>query len=329
MSRLGLLRRVAARAQPALPCILGHLPVRCAACAALAAHASGYGRDGGRRLSTHRLSGRRAVERSVARKAEPHRRGGAVWGDELLVSRTAVRCELQVRRRVRQREGGTVGDARTQRCTQRPLGHSEPDGLERRVDAGARLALILRIPRRRIVGIARDGRVAQEAQRELRHVSGRLRQVPEAEMRKKIEIDVTATVADAVKHLAAQRITFACVVDHSRKVVGAFTERDYLRADASSFFMGRYANVEPVASAMSSAGRMLSVRTDTTVFASLAMVQSKIWRHVPVLSETDRLKQVIDIRDLLLVLDGGRTDQPAGGEVGPGTALRGVWHGKL
>jgi len=102
-----------------------------------------------------------------------------------------------------------------------------------------------------------------------------------------------------------------------------------VRADASSFFMGRYANVEPVASAMSSAGRMLSVRTDTTVFASLAMVQSKIWRHVPVLSETDRLKQVIDIRDLLLVLDGGRTDQPAGGEVGPGTALRGVWHGKV
>jgi len=40
---------------------------------------------------------------------------------------------------------------------------------ERRVDAGPRLALILRIPRSRIVGIARGGRVTQEAQLELRH----------------------------------------------------------------------------------------------------------------------------------------------------------------
>ncbi|KAJ1624930.1 hypothetical protein T492DRAFT_1147661 [Pavlovales sp. CCMP2436] len=166
-------------------------------------------------------------------------------------------------------------------------------------------------------------------------VRGRLRQVQDAEMRQKFEIDVTATVADAVLHLAFWRITFACVVDLEQggRVVGAFTERDYLRyavrADASSFFSGRDASSEPVTRAMSSAERMLSVRADTTVFASLAMVQQKIWRHVPVLNDSDRLAYVIDIRDLLIQVDGGRSDQPVGSEAGPGTALRGVWHGKL
>jgi CBS domain-containing protein len=161
-------------------------------------------------------------------------------------------------------------------------------------------------------------------------VSPRLRHLPEAEMRARFEISSDSTVARAVKHLARERITFACVSDQSQdgRVIGMFSERDYLRyamrAESSAFFSGMDATMEPVTRAMSAAERMLSVRNDTTVFTALSMVQHKIWRHLPILDEKERLTSILDIRDLLLELDGGRSDQhPV-----PGQHLRSVWHGK-
>ena len=77
----------------------------------------------------------------------------------------------------------------------------------------------------------------------LADVSPRLRKMDDDEMKRKFELPATASVADAVKHLVAQRITFACVVGLDGRVVGMFSERDYLRyavrADASAFFSGK------------------------------------------------------------------------------------------
>lgn len=158
-------------------------------------------------------------------------------------------------------------------------------------------------------------------------VSGRLRQMNEAEMRRKFELDSTVSVADAVKHLAQHRLTFVCVTDRSQggRIVGAFSERDYLRyavrAESSAFFSGVDATTEPIVRAMTGAERMLSLRNETTVFTALSMIQHKIWRHLPILDDSERLEAVLDIRDLLLALDGGRSDAPGG-------HLRSVWHGR-
>lgn len=170
----------------------------------------------------------------------------------------------------------------------------------------------------------------------LADVSPHLRKVPEEAMRQKFELPSTASVAEAVKHLINQRITFAVVTDASLhgRVVGMFSERDYLRyavrADASAFFSGKDATQEPVTRAMTTSERMLSARDETTVFTALAMVQHKIWRHLPILDANERLSSVLDIRDLLLELDGGRSDkvQDDVSAAQPGEHLRSVWHGK-
>lgn len=164
-------------------------------------------------------------------------------------------------------------------------------------------------------------------------VSERLRMMDDAEMRGKFELDDSVTVADAVKHLAKHRLTFVCVTDKSQggRVVGMFSERDYLRyavrAEASAFFSGKSAAEENITRAMSAAERMLSLRRDTTVYQALSMVQHKIWRHLPVLDDNERLTAILDIRNLLLTLDGGRSDSPADAQP-PGGHLRSVWHGK-
>lgn len=170
-------------------------------------------------------------------------------------------------------------------------------------------------------------------------VTPRLRKMKEAEMRARFEIDSGVSVAHAVKHLAKKRLTFVCVTDSAQggRVIGMFSERDYLRyqvrAEASAFFSGMDATMEPVTRAMSAAERMLSLRAETTVHTALSMVQHKIWRHLPILDDNERLTAVLDIRELLQLF-GGRTDhQPhTPGEpsaaLAPGGHLRSVWHGK-
>lgn len=157
----------------------------------------------------------------------------------------------------------------------------------------------------------------------------RLRPMPREEMMRRFTIDSNASVADSIKHLAKERITFACVIDEAEggRVIGAMSERDALkyavRASSSAFFSGRDASLEGVTKAMSSAERMLSVTPATPVWQALAMIQHKIWRHVAVLDQDERLQSILDIRDLLLELDGGRSD-----DTRPGTHLRSVWHGQ-
>lgn len=78
-------------------------------------------------------------------------------------------------------------------------------------------------------------------------VAASLRPFTAEEVRSRFTVPSTASVADAAKHIAKHRLTFACVVDPEGCVVGMMTERDYVkfsvRADSSRFFSGRDATM--------------------------------------------------------------------------------------
>lgn len=68
---------------------------------------------------------------------------------------------------------------------------------------------------------------------------------------------------------------------------------------------------------------MLYLTPSTPVASALAMIQHKIYRHLPLMDGSDKLISMVDIRDLLLAAGGERSDQPAGEHV------RSLWTNKL
>jgi len=115
----------------------------------------------------------------------------------------------------------------------------------------------------------------------------------------------------------------------ANRVTGMLTERDYLRfalhADALGFFGGSDPRQAPVSKIMTPFEKMTSLKPDATVKRALQTVQHRIFRHLPIVDDDKQLLSIIDIRDLILLADGGRTDderrEPPGG-------LRSVWDGK-
>lgn len=117
------------------------------------------------------------------------------------------------------------------------------------------------------------------------------------ESEKNFSVASTDTVLQAIKIMAEARIG-AVLVTEGGKVVGIFTERDYLRKGENE---GRTAKDTKVKDVMVS--KMITVTNETTVDQCMALMKQYNVRHLPVV-ESDHLLGVVSIRDVLFaVLD--------------------------
>ena len=153
-------------------------------------------------------------------------------------------------------------------------------------------------------------------------------------------VPTSTPIGAAADKLLQNRLTFLVATQHidvgaaagQEEVAGMLTERDYLRfavhADAYAFLTNEDPRLQPLSKIMTQPDDMMAIGPQTTVAQALRSIQHKIWRHLPVV-ENARLRSIIDIRDLILLADGGRTDEltAASPERPPG-ALTSVWHGK-
>jgi CBS domain-containing protein len=107
----------------------------------------------------------------------------------------------------------------------------------------------------------------------------------------------TDTVAQAVKMMVDARIG-AVLVTEGGKVVGIYTERDYLRKGENE---GRVAKDTKVKDVMVS--KMITVTKDTSVDQCMALMKQYGVRHLPVV-ENDHLVGIVSMRDVMFaVLD--------------------------
>jgi CBS domain-containing protein len=107
----------------------------------------------------------------------------------------------------------------------------------------------------------------------------------------------TDTVLQAIKIMADARIG-AVLVTEGGKIVGIYTERDYLRKGESE---GRAAKDTKIRDVMVS--KMVTVTKDTTVDQCMALMRQYNIRHLPVV-ENDQLVGLVSMRDVMsAVLD--------------------------
>ncbi len=108
-------------------------------------------------------------------------------------------------------------------------------------------------------------------------------------------IESTDTVLQAVKIMAEARIG-AVLVTQGGKVVGIFTERDYLRKGENE---GRAAKDTKIKDVMVS--KMITVTRDTTIEQCMGLMRQYGVRHLPVV-EKDQLIGVVSMRDVMFVM---------------------------
>ncbi|MBA3245141.1 MAG: CBS domain-containing protein [Actinobacteria bacterium] len=114
-----------------------------------------------------------------------------------------------------------------------------------------------------------------------------------------IRIDGGATVFEAVKAMVEANVGALLITDgddahdDGEKIIGIFTERDYLRRIAVE---GRRSRDTSVSEVMSSP--VLVVRPETTVEEAMALMTDRRIRHVPVVEE-GALVGMISIGDLV------------------------------
>lgn len=108
-----------------------------------------------------------------------------------------------------------------------------------------------------------------------------------------VSIDAASTVLDALKVMADAHIG-AILVTQNGKVVGIYTERDYL---VRGELEGRKAKDTRIADVMVS--KMITVTSQTTVEQCMALMKQYRVRHLPVVEE-DQLVGLVSIRDILM-----------------------------
>jgi CBS domain-containing protein len=107
----------------------------------------------------------------------------------------------------------------------------------------------------------------------------------------------TDTVLNAIKIMVEARIG-AVLVTEGGKVVGIYTERDYLRKGENE---GRTAKDTKIKDVMVS--KMITVTKDTSVEQCMALMRQYGVRHLPVV-EKDHLVGLVSMRDVMsTVLD--------------------------
>jgi CBS domain-containing protein len=115
------------------------------------------------------------------------------------------------------------------------------------------------------------------------------------ENEKNYSVEATETVLQAVKIMAEARIG-AVLVTQGGKVVGIFTERDYLRKGENE---GRAAKDTKIRDVMVS--KMITVTRDTTIEQCMGLMRQYSVRHLPVV-EKDQLIGVVSMRDVMFAM---------------------------
>lgn len=106
-------------------------------------------------------------------------------------------------------------------------------------------------------------------------------------------VESTASVLEALKVMAEANIG-AVLVTENGKIVGIYTERDYLRKGELE---GRTAKDTLIRDVM--VAKMLTVNRDTTVDQCIALMKQYHVRHLPVV-ENDQLIGLVSMRDVML-----------------------------
>jgi CBS domain-containing protein len=118
-------------------------------------------------------------------------------------------------------------------------------------------------------------------------------------------VEATATVQDALKVMADANIGAVLVTDGGR-IVGIYTERDYLRKGELE---GRSAKDTALKDVM--VVKMLTVNRDTTVDQCIALMKQYHVRHLPVV-ENDQLIGLVSMRDVMLAAIDNRESEIRG-----------------
>lgn len=112
---------------------------------------------------------------------------------------------------------------------------------------------------------------------------------------KNYSVAVTDTILQAITLMAEAKIGAVLVTDGG-KVVGIYTERDYLRKGEVA---GRVAKDTPIKDVMVS--KMITVKKDTSLDQCIAIMKQYNVRHLPVV-EQDHLLGVVSMRDVLFAV---------------------------
>jgi CBS domain-containing protein len=105
-------------------------------------------------------------------------------------------------------------------------------------------------------------------------------------------VEASGSVLDAIKAMAEAHIG-AVLVKDGGKIVGIFTERDYL---IKGELEGRTAKNTKVGDVMTS--KMMTVTMDTSVEQCMGLMNQYRIRHLPVV-ENDQLVGLVSIRDVM------------------------------
>jgi CBS domain-containing protein len=108
-------------------------------------------------------------------------------------------------------------------------------------------------------------------------------------------IESTDTVLQAIKVMAEARIG-ALLVTQGGKIVGIFTERDYLRKGENE---GRAAKDTKIKDVMVS--KMITVTRDTSIEQCMGLMRQYSVRHLPVV-EKDQLIGLVSMRDVIFAM---------------------------
>lgn len=105
-------------------------------------------------------------------------------------------------------------------------------------------------------------------------------------------VSANDTVLTALKLMAEKRIG-AVLVTEGGKIVGIYTERDYVQKGE---LQGRKAETTLLREVMTAG--MYTVTTDTSVEQCMALMEAHHIRHLPVV-EKDQLVGIVSIRDVM------------------------------
>jgi len=108
----------------------------------------------------------------------------------------------------------------------------------------------------------------------------------------KLTVAATDNVLDALKVMADSNVG-AVLVMENKKIVGIFTERDYLEKGE---LLGKCAKTTLVKDLMTK--DMYTIRMDTSVEQCMALMDEHHFRHLPVV-EDDQMLGILSIRDVL------------------------------
>lgn len=115
------------------------------------------------------------------------------------------------------------------------------------------------------------------------------------EFSKNFTIDSSQTVLDAIKVMAEAHIG-AVLLTENHKIVGIFTERDYL---TKIELEGRAAKSTKLKDVMTP--QMMTVSMDTSVEKCVGLMKQYQIRHLPVV-EHDQLIGLVSMRDVMAVV---------------------------